>query len=143
MANSRNLCLLGHRDIGKVKQRTLAVSALWDTEKLTNQTAKSRSLRKLGHREVEKNQTANSHKLCLLGHGEFGKVKQRTLVVSTHWGTKNLAKSNRELLQSPHIGTPRNWLSQTANYRSLRSLGHKEIGKVKPRTIAVSAHWDT
>ena len=62
----------------------------------------------------------------------------------------NLTKSNGELSQCLLIRTPkkrlsltpRNGLSQEAYSRSCRSLGHREIGKVKKRTLAVSTHWD-
>ena len=48
-----------------------------------------------------------------------------------HRNIEKLAKSNGELLQCLLIGTPRKRLSLNANSRSVRSLEHHEIGKVK------------
>ena len=85
---------------------------------------------------------ANSSSLRSLGQQEIGKLKWQTLVVSANWDTDKLAKSNRKLSQSLLFGTPRNWLSLTMNSRSLCTLGHREIGKVKWQTLSVPAHWD-
>ena len=49
-----------------------------------------------------------------------------------------MTKSNGELSQSLFLGTPRN---KSISVRS--QLPHREMGKVKKQSLAVSTHWDT
>ena len=53
------------------------------------------------------------------------------------------SKAKGKIVQFPLIGIPRNWPSQKANSRSLRSLESREIRRFKRQTLAVSAHKDT
>ena len=119
-ANSRSLCSLGHREIGKVKRQTLTVTAHWDMEKKGKSNCKlSQSLLIRTPRNWQ-SQTANSRSLHSFGHQEICKVKQQTLAVSAHWDTEKLANSNGKLSQSLPIGTWRNWERQTVISRSFR-----------------------
>ena len=100
----------------------------------------------------------NSHHLCLLPincwrkmansrsrrklvHREIGKVKPQHLWISALWDTEKLAKSNDELSQSLHVGTPRNRQSQMANSGSPRPLGQGEISKLS-YSLLIGTRWN-